>query len=244
MNDNLICFNTGITRQASSVLEKQVEGLKNVVNIDKEHIKSISLACLGIILLLLVIYYISNITYIETFQTPTTEFTKLKRTYAITNAPTFASNKFKILDNLITGVNIKFSSYFEKIFIVLPSVDTTTMYREIKDTTQSESDKKKHIKALLLAKKDQSFNNMNALKYELDNNKLYILTLLISSIIFIGLYNIYINYITEDKYVSLIIFISFIIFIVILSYYIINSNRQVRSSYKNIYWGPELSTDF
>ena len=216
----------------------------NVVNIDKEHIKSISLACLGIILLLLVIYYISNITYIETFQTPTTEFTKLKRTYAITNAPTFASNKFKILDNLITGVNIKFSSYFEKIFIVLPSVDTTTMYREIKDTTQSESDKKKHIKALLLAKKDQSFNNMNALKYELDNNKLYILTLLISSIIFIGLYNIYINYITEDKYVSLIIFISFIIFIVILSYYIINSNRQVRSSYKNIYWGPELSTDF
>jgi len=216
----------------------------NVVNIDKEHIKSISLACLGIILLLLVIYYISNITYIETFQTPTTEFTKLKRTYAITNAPTFASNKFKILDNLITDVNIKFSSYFEKIFIVLPSVDTTTMYREIKDTTQSESDKKKHMKELLLAKKDQSLNNMNALKYELDNNKLYILTLLISSIIFIGLYNIYINYITEDKYVSLIIFISFIIFIVILSYYIINSNRQVRSSYKNIYWGPELSTDF
>lgn len=216
----------------------------NVVNIDKEHIKSISLACLGIILLLLVIYYISNITYIETFQTQTTEFTKLKRNYAITNAPTFASNKYKILDNLITDVNSKFSSYFEKIFIVLPSVDTTTMYREIKDTTQSESDKKKHIKALLLAKKDQSLNNMNALKYELDNNKLYILTLLISSIIFIGLYNIYINYITEDKYVSLIIFISFIIFIVILSYYIINSNRRVRSSYKNIYWGPELSTDF
>ena len=34
LNDNLICFNTGITRQASSVLEKQVKGLKNVVNID------------------------------------------------------------------------------------------------------------------------------------------------------------------------------------------------------------------
>ena len=34
LNDNIICFNTGITRQASSVLEKQVEGLKDVVNID------------------------------------------------------------------------------------------------------------------------------------------------------------------------------------------------------------------
>jgi D-glycero-alpha-D-manno-heptose-7-phosphate kinase len=34
LNDNLICFNTGITRQASSILEDQVKGLKNVVNID------------------------------------------------------------------------------------------------------------------------------------------------------------------------------------------------------------------
>lgn len=34
LNDNLICFNTGITRQASSVLEKQVKGLKDVVNVD------------------------------------------------------------------------------------------------------------------------------------------------------------------------------------------------------------------
>ena len=216
----------------------------NVVNVDKEHIKSISLACLGIILLLLVIYYISNITYIETFQTDSSEFTRLKKAYADANAPTFASSKNKILNDLIVDVNTKFVNYFEKILIVLPSVDTTSMYREIKDTTEAEKNNKDHIYALLLARKTQSLNNMNALKYELDNNKLYILTLLISSIIFIGLYNIYINYITEDKYVSLIIFISFIIFIVILSYYIINSNRQVRSTYKNIYWGPEISTDF
>jgi hypothetical protein len=216
----------------------------NVVNVDKEHIKSISLACLGIILLLLVIYYISNITYIETFQTSSNELDNLKRVYASANAPTFASYKNKILNDLIVDVNTKFISYFEKILIVLPSVDTTSMYREIKDTTQADQDNKNHIKKLLEARRTQSLNNMNALKYELDNNKLYILTLLISSIIFIGLYNIYINYITEDKYVSLIIFISFIIFIVILSYYIINSNRQVRSTYKNIYWGPEISTDF
>jgi hypothetical protein len=216
----------------------------NVVNVDKEHIKSISLACLGIILLLLVIYYISNITYIETFQTSSSELNNLKRNYANAYAPTFASYKNKILNDLIVDVNTKFISYFEKILIVLPSVDTTSMYREIKDTTQADKDNKEHIKKLLEARRTQSLNNMNALKYELDNNKLYILTLLISSIIFIGLYNIYINYITEDKYVSLIIFISFIIFIVILSYYIINSNRQVRSTYKNIYWGPELSTDF
>ena len=34
LNDNLICFNTGITRQASSVLENQVKGLKDVASVD------------------------------------------------------------------------------------------------------------------------------------------------------------------------------------------------------------------
>ena len=34
LNDNLICFNTGITRQASSVLEDQVKGLQSSVNVD------------------------------------------------------------------------------------------------------------------------------------------------------------------------------------------------------------------
>jgi D-glycero-alpha-D-manno-heptose-7-phosphate kinase len=34
LNDNLICFNTGITRQASSILEDQVKGLQSSVNVD------------------------------------------------------------------------------------------------------------------------------------------------------------------------------------------------------------------
>ena len=34
LNDNLICFNTGITRQASSVLENQIKGLQSSVNVD------------------------------------------------------------------------------------------------------------------------------------------------------------------------------------------------------------------
>jgi len=34
LNDNLICFNTGITRQASSILEHQVKGLESSINVD------------------------------------------------------------------------------------------------------------------------------------------------------------------------------------------------------------------
>jgi len=215
----------------------------NVINIEKKHIKSISLACMGVILLLLVIYYISNITYIETFAV-NDKILKLKMEYANTNPAAHGTTKKNTIDEIIGEINIKFISYFEKISVVLPSVDTTTFYKEIKDTTQSDIYKKNYIDNILKSKVSQSSNDMNALKYEVENNKLYILTLLISSIIFVGLYNIYVNYINNDKYVSLIIFISFLIFIIIISYYIINSNRKVRTTYKNIYWGPELSRDF
>lgn len=215
----------------------------NVINIEKKHIKSISLACMGVILLLLVIYYISNITYIESFAV-NDKILKLKVEYANTNPAAHGTVKKNTIDEIIGEINIKFISYFEKISVVLPSVDTTIFYKEIKDTTQSDIYKKNYIDNILKSKVSQSSNDMNALKYEVENNKLYILTLLISSIIFVGLYNIYVNYINDDKYVSLIIFISFLIFIIIISYYIINSNRKVRTTYKNIYWGPELSRDF
>ena len=85
---------------------------------------------------------------------------------------------------------------------------------------------------------------MDTVKYDIENNKLYIFTLLISSIIFIGIYNIYINYIINEKYLSLIIFISIIIFIIISAYYIINSNKRVRTVHKHKYWGPETSKNF
>ena len=215
----------------------------NVINIEKKHIKSISLACMGVILLLLVIYYISNITYIESFAV-NDKILKLKVEYANTNPAAHGTVKKNTIDEIIGEINIKFISYFEKISVVLPSVDTTIFYKEIKDTTQSDIYKKNYIDNILKSKVSQSSNDMNALKYEVENNKLYILTLLISSVIFVGLYNIYVNYINDDKYVSLIIFISFLIFIIIISYYIINSNRKVRTTYKNIYWGPELSRDF
>lgn len=43
LNNNLVCFNTGINRQASSILSKQVDNLKNNVNV--ELIKSMVEMC-------------------------------------------------------------------------------------------------------------------------------------------------------------------------------------------------------
>ena len=222
--------------------------LINVMNIDKQLKKTISLACLGVILLLFVVYIISNITYIETFAlAPTDKLYQLtKSNYELLKLNTHTYNILKAttLNTQIDELNKKFINYFEKILITIPASDNIDFYREIKEVTTTEIDNKSYIQKLLEFNKSQGSNNMGSLKYEIENNKLYIITLLISSVIFIGLYNIYINYIVSDKYLSLMIFICAILFIIIASYYIINSNKRVRTVYKNKYWGPETSKNF
>lgn len=222
----------------------------NVVNIDKQLVKTISLSCLGTIVLLFIIYFISNITYIETFAlTPTDALYSLtKANYGDKtkklNPSSYNTLKLNTIKNEVDKLNSKFISYFEKIIITLPSTDNLDFYREIKDVITNDRDNKQFINKRLEYNKSQNSNDINSLKYELENNKLYINTLLISAIIFVGLYNLYINYATNDKYLSLLIFVSVIIFIVILAYYIITSNRRVKTVFKNVYWGPEFSKRF
>jgi hypothetical protein len=222
----------------------------NVMSLDTQIVQTISLGCLGVIILLFVIYFISNITYIETFALDQSDvFNELTLTHynnkkLYLTPRVYSKNKIDILKGEIDKLNSKFISYFEKVIITLPSADNLDFYREIKDVITNDRDNKQFINKRLEYNKSQNSNDLNSLKYELENNKLYISTLLISAIIFVGLYNMYIKYASDDKYLTLMIFISIIIFIIIFSYYIINSNRRVKTVFKNFYWGPEFSKNF
>ena len=223
----------------------------NVVKIENHQlVKTVSLSCLGIVILLFVIYFISNITYIETFADVGVVGNRLydltTRVRGDTPQDSSGHNRTKIhtLKTELEKLNNKFISYFEKLIIILPSTDNVDFYREIKEVVSNDIDNKKYINNTLEYKKYQGNNNIGSLKYELENNKLYINTILISAIIFIGIYNLYINYVTDDKYQALVIFICILIFIVIVSYYIITMNRRVKTVFKNIYWGPENSERF
>jgi hypothetical protein len=233
----------------------------NVVKVDKEIVKTVSLSCLGVIILLFVIYFISNMTYVETFAvTSGNAVTIANPLYALGNAgfisstsndygsgsvsATYTAKKIKILNGEINKLNMRFISYFEKLIITLPASENFDFYKEIKEVVENDKENKNFTNNTLDYSKNQNENNINSVKYELENNKLYLNTILISAIIFVGLYNMYINYLTDDKYLSLMIFIFMIIFIIILSYYYITANRRVKTVFKNIYWGPEFSKSF
>jgi len=231
----------------------------NVVKVDKQVVKTISLSCLGIIILLYVIYIISNMTYVETYAVEKFAVVIGNPLYSLgnsgyisadapygsnSNLSTYTTKKIANLNGEINKLNNRFINYFEKLIISLPASENFDFYKEISDLVINDKENKDHTKKSLRYSKNINANNINSVKYELENNKLYLNTILISAIIFVGLYNMYINYFTDDKYLSLMIFIYIIIFIIILSYYYITANRRVKTVVKNIYWGPEFSKSF
>jgi len=220
----------------------------NVVKVDKEVVRTVSLSCFGVIILLFVIYFISNLTYVETFADYDVDKPLYDLSYTSlvldVSESLYNSKKKKRLDAEISKLNAKFINYFEKLIITLPATDNYHFYKEISEIIANDEENKIFTNNSLNYSKNQNDNNINSIKYELENNKLYINTLLISAVIFIGLYNMYINYIKDDKYLTLFVFICIIIFIVILSYYYITANRRVKTVFKSIYWGPEFSKRF
>jgi hypothetical protein len=226
----------------------------NVVKVDKQIVKTVSLSCLGVIILLFVIYFISNMTYIEAFALDSNSDLHELRYAAFTgntspwgsnnDGATYKTKKLTKLRKKITELNTRFISYFEKVIIMLPATDNFDFYKEISEIITNDKENKDYTNKTLGYSRNRNDNNINSLKYELENNKLYLNTILISAIIFVGLYNVYINYLTDDKYLSLLIFVCMIIFIIIISYYYITANRRVKTVFKSIYWGPEFSKRF
>ena len=224
----------------------------NVVKVDKQIVKTVSLSCLGVIILLFVIYFISNMTYVETFANSADLLFALSydgfvaTTGEGSNSDTAAYTTKKVakLNNEIKKLNARFISYFEKLIITLPASENFEFYKEISEVIKNDKENKEFTKKRLDYSTSQNNNNINSIKYEVENSKLYLNTILISAIIFVGLYNMYINYLTDDKYLSLMIFVCLIIFIIILSYYYITANRRVKTVFKSIYWGPEFSKRF
>jgi hypothetical protein len=225
----------------------------NILNFDQLFIKTISLICLGVVLLLFVVYFISNITYVEAFTMPSVDKLLALKTSSFNmkniydSSPTqndYNTKKVTILNDEIKLLNKNFLSFFEKLIITLPTSDNIDFYKEVKGLITNDKNQKVYTNKVLLIKRDQSDTNMDTLKYEMENNKLYIVSLLIATIIFISIYNMYINYVSNDRFLSLTVFVCIIILIVIAAYYVIRSNRRVRTFYKNIYWGPETSTRF
>ncbi len=225
----------------------------NVANVEKPLLKIITLACFGIIIILISVYYIIKSIYIdenyvETFTVvnqdifndicgdcthPSDTSSRTSENAAITKN----RKKDKVLS--ILKYNAKTLSKY--IDLALLHTDSQTLYNkeaEIEFLEKNRHDAKNYANYVLEHKKDDAHLNIDVIKYENTKYVVYLQSILLLSLIIIGSYTL--NLYTNNNFINIISLITIIILIVLFTYYIININRTVRTISSNYYWGREF----
>jgi hypothetical protein len=101
---------------------------------------------------------------------------------------------------------------------------------------------KKYLKDVLYSKKSDAEMNVDVLKYENKNYDVYIICVLFLALIMVGSYTI--NIYTDNKYLDLLILIMVILFVCLFTYFVLYTNRVVRTVSTNYYWGNEYENEY
>lgn len=213
----------------------------NFIKIEKSMKQMASMIFAGIIVFLFIVYYIINASYIE-------DFSNKEKFFVIRNAsdliPTstrsninYLSDKRDFLSATIEGLNNRFIELFQKVMGTLPATEAIDFYVELNNVMKNEKKNKDEVNEILAFKKSLGYSNIDVLKYEVNNLKIYITVLLFSALITVCLYTA--SLYLPDEYTNLLLFIAVLFFIIIFSYYMIFSTKTVRNKSSTKYWGPE-----
>ena len=117
--------------------------------------------------------------------------------------------------------------------------DTGNLLLMLSKNTYNE---KKHINDVIINKKHDGDMNIDVVRYDNKNYDMYIVCILILGLIIISTYTI--NLYTDDKYLDLLLLIVMIMVICLFTYFILYTNRIVRTVSSNYYWGSEYKDEY
>ena len=231
----------------------------NVANVEKPLIKSITLACLAVIIILFMSYYIMNTLYIEEGFAEGSGSTH--EGYDLCPKDTCISNGAPISGIIVEEKDqamLKRKKDFVKNFLedkaeklmLMIILETPSI---VNDSLKGNNEKlvaiskniyndKLYLKDVLYSKKSDSEMNVDVLKYENKNYDTYIICVLFLALIMVGSYTI--NIYTDNKYLDLLILIMVILFVCLFTYFVLYTNRVVRTVSTNYYWGNEYENQY
>ena len=232
----------------------------NVANVEKPLIKSITLACLAVIIILFMSYYIMNTLYIEEGFAEGSGSAHVGYDLCPTNSCKI-SNGAEISGNIVEekDANMQkrkkdyvknFLEYKAEQLMLMIILETPSIVNESlkgnneKLVTISKNiyNDKLYLKDVLYSKKSDSEMNVDVLKYENKNYDIYIVCVLFLALIMVGSYTI--NIYTDNKYLDLLILIMVILFVCLFTYFVLYTNRVVRTVSTNYYWGNEYENQY
>jgi len=228
--------------------------LTYTMNMDKPTTKLVASICFGIVILLLVTYYILSVLYIEAFTLNNfiEQFSQQYSYPAINGNATmefistdkykYPEQKVEFVQNQLILLNNKIIQALELANVAVGQDSSTDAYTKLLNITDYERVSRDNINNILNVKSDSSKIHIDLLKYNIAVNNINIKSVLMLSLAIVGLYNI--NVYTDSKYMEHIAFIGGFISIIILAYYLIYSNSVVRTRSNNVYWGKEHKTNY
>lgn len=231
----------------------------NVANVEKPLIKSITLGCLVVIIILFMSYYIMNTLYIEegftagssgttgyelcpdnkcekTGATPATANRKLE------NDTDLQEDKRNFVKNFLTT---NANDIILMITLKTPSIVNDSLKgnnEKLVTISKNIYNEKLYLNDVLYSKKSDSEMNVDVLKYENKNYDVYIICILYLALIMVGSYTI--NIYTDNKYMDLLILIMVILFVCLFTYFVLYTNRIVRTVSTNYYWGNQYENEY
>jgi hypothetical protein len=264
---NNLLFNQMISYIIIIIIVIAVLIIINIAGVEKSLIKSISLVCLGVIIVLIMSYYIMNTLYIEEgFQNGLNIEEGFQNSYyqgfelcpsshkciSVKEDTTYNKKKENDTDILTHKKNYVVSylnSNAAKLIILTNLIKPTIVNTSLKDTgdilltlSKNTYNEKKHINDVLLNKKHDSDMNIDVIRYDNKNYDTYIVCILILGLIIISTYTI--NLYSDDKYLDLLLLIVMIMVICLFTYFILYTNRIVRTVSSNYYWGGEYKDEY
>ena len=232
----------------------------NVANVEKPLIKSITLACLAVIIILFMSYYIMNTLYIEEgfaegsgsthvgYDLCPTNSCKISNGAALsgnTVEEKDANMQKRKKDYVKNFLEYKAEQLMLMIILETPSIVNESLKgnnEKLVTISKNIYNDKLYLKDVLYSKKSDSEMNVDVLKYENKNYDIYIVCVLFLALIMVGSYTI--NIYTDNKYLDLLILIMVILFVCLFTYFVLYTNRVVRTVSTNYYWGNEYENQY
>ena len=231
----------------------------NIAGVEKPLVKSITLGCFAVIIILFMSYYIMNTLYIEegfTISASTnTGYDLCSSTYCKKTEGTVATgsvvneNNTRITESKKQYVKNFLNNNAKELILMIiletPSIVNDSLKgnnEKLVEMSKNIYNEKKYLKDVLYSKKSDAEMNVDVLKYENKNYDVYIICVLFLALIMVGSYTI--NIYTDNKYLDLLILIMVILFVCLFTYFVLYTNRVVRTVSTNYYWGNEYENEY
>lgn len=218
----------------------------NLANIEKPFIKTVASVCFGVVILLFISYYIMNVVYINE------EFTveHFASAFALSDPASITIEYQDPAKNAkMSFVEGRMDNYCEAIILALkilkPSLENSSLINttsELLHIGKNESNERLYINNVLINKRDNTEISIDVIKYENMNFAVHIKALLTTAVILIGIYTLHLY--IDRKYIDLLLFITTILLIIVFTYFVVYSNKIVRTTSSNNYWGKEYENQY